>query len=133
MRAIIFDYFGVLAHRYGECDEELMEFIGQNLAGKYKLAVLSNMSGGSEAGMFGGYVRLFDEVVLSGDIGVSKPDERAYSVAAQRLEEFISDCLMIDDSETNCAGAEQAGMSAIWFQNKAELRRELEKYGILTS
>ena len=40
MRAIIFDYFGVLAHRYGECDEELMEFIGQNLVGKYKLAVL---------------------------------------------------------------------------------------------
>ena len=66
-------------------------------------------------------------------MGVSKPDERAYSVAAQRLEEFISDCLMIDDSETNCAGAERAGMSAIWFQNKAELRRELEKYGILTS
>lgn len=60
IRAIIFDYFGVLASRYGVCDPEVMQFIEQNLLGKYKLAVLSNMNGGTAEDMLGECVRLFD-------------------------------------------------------------------------
>lgn len=136
MRAIIFDYFGVLAHRYGQCDERVMRFIQEELVGKCKLVVLSNMNGGSAAEMLGEYAHLFDVVILSGDMGMSKPDERAFLEAARRLGEFPSDCVMIDDSQTNCAGAERAGMRAVYFQGVEELSealKALEKRAIINS
>lgn len=125
MRTIIFDYLGVLAHRYGECDPRMIEFIRGELVGRYKLAVLSNMRGGSATEMLGEYAALFDVVLLSGDIGVSKPDERAFLEVARRLEEFPSDCVMVDDAEVNCAGAERAGMRAVWFQGLERLQSDL--------
>lgn len=131
MRAIIFDYFGVLAHRYGRCDEQMMRFIQEELVGRYKLAVLSNMSGGSAEEMLGEYATLFDHVLLSGDLGVAKPDQRAFLEAARRLNEFPSDCLMIDDSAANCTGAMQTGMEVVYFQDQESLRREVANYGIL--
>lgn len=133
IRAIIFDYFGVLASRYGVCDPEVMQFIEQNLLGKYKLAVLSNMNGGTAEDMLGECVRLFDQVMISGELGVAKPDGRAFLEAARRLEEFPSDCLMIDDSQVNCTGAEQVGLESIYFAGLSDLRRALAKYDILTS
>ena len=131
MRAIIFDYFGVLAGSYGHCDSEIMQFIERELYGKYKLAVLSNMSSGSPAEMLGDYMKLFEQVIISGDLGVAKPDKRAFLEAARRLEEFPSDCLMIDDSQENCAGAERAGMGAIYYTSLEGLRQSLVKYDIL--
>lgn len=132
MRAVIFDYFGVLAGSYGHCDPEIMQFIERELYGKYKLAVLSNMSSGSPAEMLGDDMKLFDQVMISGDLGVAKPDKRAFLEAARRLEEFPSDCLMIDDSLGNCAGSESAGMQSIYYTSLADLQQSLVKYDILT-
>lgn len=132
MKAIIFDYFGVLAYRYGQPDETVIKLIRGRLLGRYKLAVLSNMSGGSAEEMLGEQAELFDVVLLSGEIGVAKPDARAFLEAVRQLGEFPSDCLMIDDSQINFAAARQAGLEAIYFTGVANLERELEKYGILT-
>ena len=129
---ILFDYFGVLAHRYGQPNQELIRFIQENVAGRYKLAVLSNMNGGTAEEMLGEYTELFDQVMLSGELGVAKPDARAFLLAAQRLGEFPSDCVMIDDSEINCLSAKDAGMEAIQFKGVADLEQKLEKYGIMT-
>ena len=129
---ILFDYFGVLAHRYGQPNEELISFIQENVAGRYKFAVLSNMDGGTAEEMLGEYTELFDQVMLSGELGVAKPDTRAFLLAAQRLGEFPGDCVMIDDSEINCLSAKDAGMEAIQFKGVADLEQKLEKYGIMT-
>ena len=132
VRALVFDYFGVLAQQYGRCDEQVMTFIEQRLLKKYRLAVLSNMNGGSAEAMLGKYSKLFDEVLLSGELGVAKPDERAFLLAARRLGEFPSSCIMVDDSELNCTVAEQVDMRAIRFTNVENLAQKLEKYGILS-
>ena len=132
VRALVFDYFGVLAQQYGRCDEQMMTFIEQRLYGKYRLAVLSNMNGGSAEDMLGGYVKFFDEVLLSGELGLAKPDERAFLLTAKRLGEFPSNCVMVDDSELNCTVAEQVGMQAIQFTDVEDVAQKLEKYGILT-
>ncbi|OYX41000.1 hypothetical protein B7Y94_05740 [Candidatus Saccharibacteria bacterium 32-49-12] len=129
---IIFDYFGVLAHQYGRPDQEVMDFVRQHLAGRYRLAVLSNMNDGAAEEMLGKSAEIFDSVVISGELGVAKPDPRAFLLTAQRLGEFPSRCLMIDDSELNCIGAKDAGMAAIYFTGVADLERKLKEYGILT-
>lgn len=129
---ILFDYFGVLAHRYGQPNQELIRFIQENVAGRYKLAVLSNMNGGTAEEMLGEYTELFDQVMLSGELGVAKPDARAFLLAAQRLGEFPDDCVMIDDSQQNCVAAEDVGMRAVYYRDLEQLRQKLAEYGILT-
>ena len=129
---ILFDYFGVLAHGYGRVDTELMNFIEKKLVGKCRLAVLSNMNGGTADEMLGDYAEMFDEVFISGELGFAKPDQRAFLLAASQMQEFPGDCLMIDDSEINCLSAIGAGMEAIQFKGVADLEQKLEKYGIMT-
>lgn len=130
---IIFDYFGVLAHRYGQPDSELIDFIEMELAGRCRLAVLSNMSGGSAVDMLGPSAESFDEVITSGELGVAKPDRRAFLLAAQRLGEFPEDCILVDDSLVNCTSAEEVGMRSIHYQDFQQFQQELVQYGILTS
>lgn len=130
--AILFDYFGVLAHRYGQPDQEIVDFIEEYLAGRYKLAVLSNMNDGTAEQMLGDSARLFDEIMISGRLGVAKPDSRAFLLAARQLGEFPEDCLMIDDSQMNCVAAEDVGMRSIYYENLGQLRQKLAEYGILT-
>lgn len=129
---ILFDYFGVLAHRYGQPDKEMMGFIQQHLAGRYRLAVLSNMNGGSAEEMLGEYSGLFEKVIISGDLGVAKPDPRAFLMAARQLREFAESCVMVDDSELNCSAAKGVGMQAIYYQNLGQFEQKLREYGILT-
>ena len=131
-RVILFDYFGVLAHGYGRVDTELVNFMEKKLVGKCRLAVLSNMNGGTADEMLGDYAEMFDEVFISGELGFAKPDQRAFLLAASQMQEFPGDCLMIDDSEINCLSAKDAGMEAIQFKGVADLEQKLEKYGIMT-
>lgn len=130
IRAIVFDCFGVIVNR--GVDDAVLELILQ-LQKNYKIGLISNTGvAWIERELTDEQRALFDAVALSGEMGFGKPDVRAYLDVARRLEEFPSDCLMIDDSQQNCAGARDAGMSAIHYTNVADLRRELEKYGILT-
>lgn len=131
-KAVIFDYFGVIASKYGQCEEPVMQIIKEGLHGKHKLAILSNMSSGAANEMLGENEILFDEVILSADIGVGKPDIRAFLLAAQTLGEFPSNCIVIDDSAANCTAAESLGMRAIHFVGSENLQQKLQEYGILT-
>ena len=70
--------------------------------------------------------------MLSGQLGVAKPDERAFRLAAARLSEFPESCLLIDDSARNCAGAQNVGMQAILYTNADELAQKLADYAIIT-
>lgn len=131
MRAIVFDLFGVI-YGSGGVDGGLIELV-KELKEAYKIGLLSNTT----RVQFDGILpleqqALFDAVALSGEMGFGKPDFRAYNEVARLLGEFSSGCLMIDDSQSNCAGAQSSGMEAILFTGVAELRRELANYGILT-
>ena len=63
---------------------------------------------------------LFDEVVISGEVKLHKPQPEIYRLAAERLEAEPSQCVFVDDLRENCEGAEAVGMTAV-------LHREAEK------
>jgi putative hydrolase of the HAD superfamily len=63
---------------------------------------------------------LFDEVVISADVGLHKPQPEIYRLAAERLEVDPSKCLFVDDLRENCEGAEAVGMTAIRFRDPAQ-------------
>jgi len=59
---------------------------------------------------------LFDDVISSAVVGLAKPDERIYRLAAERLGLPPEECVFIDDLDRNVEAARAIGMSAIHFR-----------------
>lgn len=95
----------------------------------YKIGLLSNIGRGWIQEFFNTHEMhdLFDEVVLSGEEGIAKPHPHIYELMSSRLGVDESECVMIDDIEANCAGADAAGMRSIHFQTNRQCLRELDK------
>ena len=68
---------------------------------------------------------LLDEIVLSGEVQMVKPDPRIYTVLLERIKRPAAECLFIDDSEANIAVAEELGFQTIRFTSPEQLGREL--------
>lgn len=73
----------------------------------------------------------FDGLVISGDEGMIKPDDRIYRVLIDRFGLTPSRTVFIDDREDNVAGARAAGLTGIHFRSAAGLRTELTRLGLL--
>lgn len=74
---------------------------------------------------------IFRDIVVSGQVGMLKPDAEIYELLCLRNGLTPGDCLFIDDSPENVAGAEAVGMAAFHFTDAAGLSDELERRGFL--
>lgn len=68
-------------------------------------------------------------MVTSGQLGLTKPDPRAYFACLSTLGFSPASALMIDDREDNVAGARSAGLDAIHYTTPAGLAEELVRRG----
>lgn len=75
----------------------------------------------------------FRDVVVSGHAGVTKPDPRIYRLLLERNGLDAEDCVFIDDSPANVAGAAALGIETILFTSPEALRRGLEERALLAS
>jgi 2-haloacid dehalogenase len=73
----------------------------------------------------------FDARVISGHVGVVKPDPRIYEILFERVGRRPSELLFIDDSPANVRASEAAGMQAIHFRPGVDLEVELRRRGAL--
>ena len=99
----------------------------------YPLYVLSNFSTEKFIHMREDYpwVSLFDDVILSGEHHLIKPDPAFYQLALRRIGRSAQECLFIDDALPNIESARALGMTAIHFQSPGQLERELKTLQIL--
>jgi 2-haloacid dehalogenase len=73
----------------------------------------------------------FGVTVVSGQVGLLKPDRRIFALLCDRAGVMPSDCVFIDDSPKNVAGARAAGMDAIRFTDPATLESALAERHLL--
>jgi putative hydrolase of the HAD superfamily len=59
---------------------------------------------------------LFDDIISSAVVGVSKPKHEIFHLAAKRINLPVEECLFIDDAERNVTAAREVGMSAVHFR-----------------
>lgn len=71
-------------------------------------------------------VDLFDEAVISGDVGMHKPQPGIYLLACERLGVEPAECVFVDDLRENVAGAEAVGMTGLLHRDSAETVAGLE-------
>ena len=67
----------------------------------------------------------FDDRVISGHVGVVKPDPRIYEILFERVGRRPGELLFIDDSPANVHAADELGMPAIHFTPGVDLEKEL--------
>lgn len=108
-------------------NEQLFTYITTELVDHFKIGMLSNVSDDWLTKMFSPeQLKLFDQIALSYVTGYVKPDKRAYQHIADMLGVAPRECLFIDDLEYNIAGAEQAGMRALQYNNFNQCVQDIE-------
>jgi putative hydrolase of the HAD superfamily len=71
-------------------------------------------------------LELFDAVVISGEVGLHKPQPEIYLLACRRLGVEPADAIFVDDLRENIAGAEAVGMIGVLHRDPAATVAELE-------
>lgn len=62
---------------------------------------------------------LVEQIVYSHEIGIEKPDVRAFEAACASLDVRPENCLFIDDAAVNIEAAQAAGVQAHLFEDNA--------------
>ena len=75
---------------------------------------------------------LFDGIVLSGDVGLVKPDPQIYQIMLRKIGRPAQECLFIDDSLTNIQQAQTMGFITIHFQSPEQLENALRDLKLLS-
>ena len=76
-----------------------------------RTALLSNSWGNSYDRT--GWDEMFDAVVISGEVGMRKPEQRIFIHAAEAVGVPPQECVLVDDLPWNVDGARAAGMAAV--------------------
>jgi epoxide hydrolase-like predicted phosphatase len=70
---------------------------------------------------------LFDGVVISGEIGLRKPDPRIYALGAEAVGLPPEECVYVDDLPGNLKPARALGMTTVHHRDAASTIAELER------
>ncbi len=74
----------------------------------------------------------FESILVSGEVGLIKPDPRIFRLLLESIGRAAADCVYIDDNAKNVAAAGALGFDAIHFQGPEPLRRDLVRRGVLS-
>ncbi|MGB2895998.1 MAG: HAD family phosphatase [Anaerolineales bacterium] len=69
---------------------------------------------------------IFDDMIISAEVGLAKPDRRIYQLALDRLGADAEHTIFIDDFDENVRGARELGIHGIHFQDPVAVLEELK-------
>lgn len=69
----------------------------------------------------------FDDLLISGEVGLAKPDPRIFTLLLERIGRPARECIYIDDSAANVAVAQSLGFEPILFKSPLQLKEALDE------
>jgi len=96
----------------------------------YKTALLSNTEVPAMRFFHSLQYDMFDVAIFSCTEALTKPDEKIYQVALDRLGTQPEETTFIDDKQEFIDGAKRAGIKTILFTDIAQVQDELARLGI---
>jgi HAD superfamily hydrolase (TIGR01509 family) len=111
-------------------DKKLVDYVRSIRSKGIKTALLSNTGGESIRHYLDeqNLESLFDQMVLSFEVGMIKPNIGIYLLAAERLGIEPNEAMFIDDRSYNCDGAVLAGMQALLYTDFSQIKEALEPF-----
>ena len=108
-------------------DTELVAYI-RTLRPSYRTALLSNAWSDLRETLTERWriADAFDELFISAELGLMKPDPRIFQLVVERLGVAPAEAILIDDFPVNVRAAAECGLHTIRFREPAQARAELE-------
>ena len=99
------------------------------LAAGYRCFIVSNMSVSAYEVLIArrSWARHFEAHIISGQLGVNKPDRAIFAEAVARTRLAPGEVLFLDDSERNIVAAREFGMAALQVSTAARLEADLRR------
>lgn len=105
----------------------LFEYIRDAISPSYKVGLLSNAGANWLDDLFEPWqVSLFNETLLSYEIGFVKPNPVMYETIAMRLGVLPEEAVFVDDRIEFVSGAEAVGMHAVHYRSVDQVKNDLE-------
>ena len=106
--------------------------IAQELRANYSVGLLSNASRHLRQRLIDEeIITLFDEIVISSEVGVAKPQTEIYTIMLDTLQTTPEQTLYIDDNATFIETGKSLGIKSLLFTSSTDLRDTLRRMGIL--
>ena len=122
------DRTGLVDRMFGglRADVEMLAAVRRARAAGIRTGLVSNSMG---AGRYdrATFPELFDGVVISGEVGMHKPQPEIFLLGAERAGLPPEECVFVDDLRENCDGAEAVGMTAVLHRGADTTVPELER------
>lgn len=116
---------GLLGRLLGGLEEpepRMHELVRRARRAGVRTALLSNSWGNTYDRR--GWDDMFDAVVISGEVGMRKPERRMFTHVARLLDLPTSACVLVDDLPWNVDGARAAGMAAVLHSGDVDATAE---------
>jgi len=111
---------------------EVIDLIGELKNQRFKFAVLSNMFPyQAKIVRENNEDNLFDNVFLSCERGLKKPDLEFYELVIKEMNINPKECLFIDDKEENLLPAEKLGIRTVLAKNPEQIIEDV--WGVIKS
>lgn len=110
-----------------DVDESVLSLVQKLKENKYKVGLLSNTTLDAVIRFRSlGFYELFDTVVVSAEVGYSKPDPKVFELFIDNLDVKAEELVFIDDSINSLKTANEIGYHPILFTAYEKLLEELK-------
>ena len=114
-----------------ELDSETIQ-IAKSLKQKYKLGLISNASSNLREKLAKhNLIDVFDQIVISSEVGIAKPHPQLYHHALENLQAQPQEVLYIDDNPEYIRTGMALGMKTILFTSADSLQAELKQLNLI--
>ncbi|MFH1511618.1 MAG: HAD family phosphatase [Candidatus Woesearchaeota archaeon] len=105
--------------------------IALSLKPRYQIGIISNtIPQHAEIHRTAGLYDMFDVVLLSSELQMTKDDERIFLLAAEMLNVLPQECVFIDDVKLFVNKARSVGMTGILYEGPEKLAKSLQGLGL---
>ena len=118
---------GLVGRLFGgmSLEEGMFEAVAAAQAAGFKTALLSN-SWGLDLYPRVKLAQLFDVIVISGEVGLRKPDPAIFELTTDKLDVPHEACVFVDDHPGHLKAAQELGMTTVLHRSPDETVAELE-------
>ncbi|QGU03469.1 HAD family hydrolase [Corynebacterium comes] len=108
-------------------DREMVDLVLSLIDDRVRCGILSNVPAGlaRRARAEHGWLQKFDAVTMSCDIGLIKPDPRAFAVALDAMGAHAKETVFFDADPVNVKAAEESGLRAVLFTGPESVKEAL--------
>ena len=122
-----FDLYSQVTH----ISSEMAEIIERLHHARYIVSLMSNTHDiHAKSNMLKGFYDIFDNIFLSNEIGLIKPDMEKYKYVMKKLDTSPKKCVFIDDKIRNLVPARELGIIVIRFESFERFKETLNELGI---